>query len=518
MSCGSVVPGRFGMLTRNETCPASVFETTIVVMSGAFGVSPVESVNVWCSPSPQPGSRRPTVGRRHHRRGRQHHEPDTRKHPQPALRVLTRRRAAQMRRERFSTHGPARRLRHPAQDPEHAARLRGAPRRRSPSDRDRQLLEQHADARAEEQAEERARERRDAGRAPPDEQAEDPDRADDRRHERRRSRRQPPRSPFHVHERGAVAREALALARADDLVQADAVHRVVLDARSTRAHVVPSVGVVVDGQPQAGELELDLERVIGRVAVMVTRTRSSSSTSIALAARPGLERRDALAGDGRLARPLDLRRRGGREPEGGEYGERCDQHRASRSDLSSRASLLPPSAVPNRRGARRVYIDDVTGKLLAAVVALVLLVAAACARGRRERRGRPRRRLGARRAGRGDPLRARREVRVLDPPRRPEEAARLLPGRRRLLRRDDVPARAASGSTTGSTRTTIPPSRPAASSTSRAPRTRSRDYSMVYVPSCTGDVHTGSRVTKYGPYRVHQKGFLNARAALERAF
>jgi Pectinacetylesterase len=45
-----------------------------------------------------------------------------------------------------------------------------------------------------------------------------------------------------------------------------------------------------------------------------------------------------------------------------------------------------------------------------------------------------------------------------------------------------------------------------------------RDYSMVYIPSCTGDVHTGSRVTKYGPYRVHQKGFLNARAALERTF
>ena len=45
-----------------------------------------------------------------------------------------------------------------------------------------------------------------------------------------------------------------------------------------------------------------------------------------------------------------------------------------------------------------------------------------------------------------------------------------------------------------------------------------RDYTMVYIPSCTGDVHTGSRVVKYGPHRVHQKGYFNARAALERTF
>jgi dienelactone hydrolase len=45
-----------------------------------------------------------------------------------------------------------------------------------------------------------------------------------------------------------------------------------------------------------------------------------------------------------------------------------------------------------------------------------------------------------------------------------------------------------------------------------------RDYSVVYIPSCTGDVHTGSRVVRYGPIRVHQKGFLNARAALRRAY
>ena len=46
-----------------------------------------------------------------------------------------------------------------------------------------------------------------------------------------------------------------------------------------------------------------------------------------------------------------------------------------------------------------------------------------------------------------------------------------------------------------------------------------RDYSVVYIPSCTGDVHTGSRLVSYGSgLRVHQKGFLNARAALARAY
>jgi hypothetical protein len=50
------------------------------------------------------------------------------------------------------------------------------------------------------------------------------------------------------------------------------------------------------------------------------------------------------------------------------------------------------------------------------------------------------------------------------------------------------------------------------------PRNPFRDYSMVYIPSCTGDVHTGTRTVRYGPYRVHQKGYFNARAALARAF
>ena len=34
---------RFGMLILKETCPASVFETVSVVMSGAAGFSPDES-------------------------------------------------------------------------------------------------------------------------------------------------------------------------------------------------------------------------------------------------------------------------------------------------------------------------------------------------------------------------------------------------------------------------------------------------------------------------------------------
>jgi Pectinacetylesterase len=50
------------------------------------------------------------------------------------------------------------------------------------------------------------------------------------------------------------------------------------------------------------------------------------------------------------------------------------------------------------------------------------------------------------------------------------------------------------------------------------PRNPFRDYSVVYIPSCTGDVHTGSRVVRYGSIRVQQKGFLNARAALARAY
>jgi dienelactone hydrolase len=45
-----------------------------------------------------------------------------------------------------------------------------------------------------------------------------------------------------------------------------------------------------------------------------------------------------------------------------------------------------------------------------------------------------------------------------------------------------------------------------------------RDWSIAYLPSCTGDVHTGTRVVRYGRIRVHQVGYVNARAALARTY
>jgi hypothetical protein len=45
-----------------------------------------------------------------------------------------------------------------------------------------------------------------------------------------------------------------------------------------------------------------------------------------------------------------------------------------------------------------------------------------------------------------------------------------------------------------------------------------RDWSFLYVPSCTGDVHLGDRVTRYGSTVIRHRGWVNARAALARAF
>ena len=43
------------------------------------------------------------------------------------------------------------------------------------------------------------------------------------------------------------------------------------------------------------------------------------------------------------------------------------------------------------------------------------------------------------------------------------------------------------------------------------------DYSVVYVPYCTGDVHIGNTTTKYAPgLTVHHKGYVNGTAALDR--
>ena len=45
-----------------------------------------------------------------------------------------------------------------------------------------------------------------------------------------------------------------------------------------------------------------------------------------------------------------------------------------------------------------------------------------------------------------------------------------------------------------------------------------RDWSFLYIPSCTGDVHTGDARVDYGSVVVEQRGWQNAHAALEHAF
>jgi Pectinacetylesterase len=45
-----------------------------------------------------------------------------------------------------------------------------------------------------------------------------------------------------------------------------------------------------------------------------------------------------------------------------------------------------------------------------------------------------------------------------------------------------------------------------------------REWSIVYIPSCTGDVHVGSRTVRYGRITVQQYGWVNAQAALRRAY
>jgi hypothetical protein len=45
-----------------------------------------------------------------------------------------------------------------------------------------------------------------------------------------------------------------------------------------------------------------------------------------------------------------------------------------------------------------------------------------------------------------------------------------------------------------------------------------RGWSFVYIPSCTGDVHTGDSRVDYGSVVVEQRGWQNAHAALRRAF
>jgi alpha/beta superfamily hydrolase len=45
-----------------------------------------------------------------------------------------------------------------------------------------------------------------------------------------------------------------------------------------------------------------------------------------------------------------------------------------------------------------------------------------------------------------------------------------------------------------------------------------RAWSFLYIPSCTGDVHIGDRVTRYGSTTIRHRGWANARTALNRAF
>jgi alpha-beta hydrolase superfamily lysophospholipase len=50
------------------------------------------------------------------------------------------------------------------------------------------------------------------------------------------------------------------------------------------------------------------------------------------------------------------------------------------------------------------------------------------------------------------------------------------------------------------------------------PRNPFRAWSFLYIPSCTGDVHLGDRVMRYGATTIRHRGWVNARAALGRAF
>ncbi|HEV2712632.1 MAG TPA: pectin acetylesterase-family hydrolase [Gaiellaceae bacterium] len=45
-----------------------------------------------------------------------------------------------------------------------------------------------------------------------------------------------------------------------------------------------------------------------------------------------------------------------------------------------------------------------------------------------------------------------------------------------------------------------------------------RDWSFLYIPSCTGDVHLGDRVMRYGATTIRHRGWVNARAGLARSF
>ena len=50
------------------------------------------------------------------------------------------------------------------------------------------------------------------------------------------------------------------------------------------------------------------------------------------------------------------------------------------------------------------------------------------------------------------------------------------------------------------------------------PRNPFRGWSFLYIPSCTGDVHLGDKTTRYGSTTIRHRGWVNAHAALRRAY
>jgi Pectinacetylesterase len=170
---------------------------------------------------------------------------------------------------------------------------------------------------------------------------------------------------------------------------------------------------------------------------------------------------------------------------------------ARTAPVSRRGSIgmIHAMTVGGARGARRV-----------ATALLRVLLAAACTPAGELAAGRPRRH---------DPLRPRRPLRVLGPRRRPEQAGGVLP-RRRLLRGALLRGREHLVRRLGHRRRRPGPRRRDARHD--RPAQPFRDWSWVFIPSCSGDIHLGDRRVRYGPVTVQQRGWHNAHAAMDWAF
>ena len=108
-------------------------------------------------------------------------------------------------------------------------------------------------------------------------------------------------------------------------------------------------------------------------------------------------------------------------------------------------------------------------------------------------------------------------VRLLGAPGRPDQG-RVLPRRRRRLLRRRRPARSPAGGR-GRLRLEHPGEDPAPGGRDLRLRRADNpfaDYSFIYVPSCTGDVHLGDVTREYSPeLTVEHNGFVNGTAALD---